>query len=532
MNSTPIIIIFIPIITACLIYLIHKPWISALTFICQGALSLVLFQYSGYLQAVKSHELIIGPWSAWIGVGLKNDLLSLCFLWLTLLFWWVMLFYIWSYRKRDYKFLFFLFFLEGTFLGLLQSNDLFNLFVFIDITTILSTILIIYEKDGYAIKSGIYYLLFNSVGMLFYQLGFIILYSSLGTLNMSLLAERLTLVPHSNMLRAAYLFFLVAVGVKSAVFPVYNWLPRAHSAAPSAISALLSGLLVKSGLYAFLRIQSLFSFTFMNEFFFYLGLFSALSGVIFALSQKDLKQILAYHTVSQIGLIVMGLSHPNTVLYLGGITHLVNHALFKGLLFLCAGIIIHHYKKRRVTEIRGVFQSMPVVSVTMIIGMISITGGLLTNGYLSKGYLTYGVSHYPLWVKWLYQVVNFGTVASFVKVAQIFFGQAPNGKREIRAGQWAAVGLLAFACLLLPWIHEPFWKIFGLSMPHLALFSWNKAVLYSIQLLTGIGVVHWIANHEPHFIRFIRHFQLGFGTSNALMLFFLLLMVMSANLLV
>lgn len=530
MNTTPIILIFIPIITACLIYLIHRPWISALSFLCQIALTLALWQYSSFLETVGTHELVVGPWTAWIGVGLKNDPLSLSFLWLTLLFWWVILFYIWSYRKEDYKFLFFLFFLEGTFIGLLQSNDLFNLFVFIDITTILSTILIIYEKDGYAIKSGVYYLLFNSVGMLFYQLGFIFLFTTLGTLNMTLLAERLATVPHSSMLRMAYLFFLVAVGVKSAIFPVYNWLPRAHSAAPSAISALLSGLLVKSGLYAFLRIQSLFSFDFMHEFFFYLGLFSALSGVVFALCQKDLKQILAYHTVSQIGLIVMGLSMPGTVLYLGGITHLVNHALFKGLLFLCAGIIIHQSKKRRVTEIRGAFQTMPIVSAAMIVGMIAITGGFLTNGYLSKSYLTYGLSHHPLWVKGLFQAVNFGTVASFVKIAQIFFGTPSNEKRERRAGQWAAVGILAFACLILPWIHEPLWAKFGLNLPHLSLFSWNKALLYCLQILTGVGFIHWISNREPLLMRNIRHFQLGFGTSNALMLFFLLLMVLSATL--
>ena len=530
MNITPIIIILIPIITACLIYLIHKPWISALSFVCQGTLTLILWQYSRFLDTVGMHDFVVGPWTSWIGVGLKNDLLSLSFLWLTLLFWWVTLFYIWSYRKEDYKFLFFLFFLEGTFLGLLQSNDLFNLFVFIDITTIISTILIIYEKDGYAIKSGVYYLLFNSVGMLFYQLGFIFLYTTMGTLNMTLLAERLAMVPHSNMLRMAYLFFLVAVGVKSAVFPVYNWLPRAHSAAPSAISALLSGLLVKSGLYAFLRIQALFSFDFMNEFFFYLGLFSALSGVIFALCQKDLKQILAYHTVSQIGLIVMGLSTPDTMLYLGGITHLVYHALFKSLLFLCAGIIIHESQKRRVTEIRGVFQSMPFISIAMIIGMLSITGAFLTNGYLSKSYLTYGLNDHAPWIKWLFQAVNFGTVASFLKITQIFIGKPSNGKKELRAGQCIAVGILAFACLLMPWVHESLWANFGLSLPHLKLFTWNKALLYSIQILTGVAFIRWITIREPRLMRSIRHFQIGFGTSNALMLFFLLLMVLSANL--
>lgn len=531
MNTIPVILILLPIVAACLIYLIHKPWISALTYFCQIALTVLLVQYSQFLTSMNQHELVIGPWSAWIGVGLKNDKVSLVFLWLTLLFWWIILLYVWNYRKRDYKFMFFLFFLEGTFIGLLQSNDLFNLFVFIDITTILSTILIIYEKDGYAIKSGIYYLLFNSVGMLFYQLGFIILYTSMGTLNMTVLCTRLAQTHHSNLLQTAYVFFLVAVFVKSAVFPVYNWLPRAHSAAPSAISALLSGLLVKSGIYAFLRIQALFSYQFMNGFFLYLGLLTALSGVIFALCQKDLKQILAYHTVSQIGLIVTGLSQPASILYLGGFTHLVYHSLFKGLLFFCAGMIVHHYQKRRVTEIRGVFKAMPAVSIAMIIGMVSITGGFLTNGYLSKSYLTYGMDKMPFVAQFLYQIVNFGTVASFIKIAQIFFGQPASITEKSDRLQLLSIGTLAAACLILPWTHIAIWDFFGFSMTPVSLFSWQKVMLYCLQLAVGTAFVLAISRREPRLIYHIRHFQIGFGPSNALMLFFLILLALSAQLL-
>ena len=531
MNAVPLIFIFLPILIALLIYLIHRPWVSTLGFLCQGILSAALFFYTRFVQTTGTHDIIVGPWSKAIGVGLKNDLLSLAFLWLTLLFWWVILAYIWSDRKEDYKFLFFFFFLEGTFMGLLQSNDLFNFFIFIDITTILSTILIIYEKDGFAIKSGVYYLLFNSVGMLFYQLGFIFIYSSMGTLNMTLLAERLALVPHSPLIRFSFLLFLVAVGVKSAIFPVYNWLPKAHSAAPSAISALLSGLLVKSGLYAFLRIRTLFSFDFMNEFFFFLGLFSALSGVIFALSQKDLKQILAYHTVSQIGLIVMGISQSNTQLYLGGITHLINHALFKALLFLCAGIIIHHYQKRRVTEIRGVFRTMPFVSITMLIAMISITGGFLTNGYISKSLLTYGLAEHANWVRFLFQVINLGTMASFLKISQIFFGPALQNKKQVNPGQWFAIGTLALACLAIPWVYQPLGTIFGLHISHVSLFTSEKLLIYLIQATLGFGLVRWLMKKEPKPVRAIRHFQLSFGASNSLMLLFLLLMIAAADLL-
>lgn len=530
MNMMPIALIFIPIITACIIYLVHRPWISSFCFLCQGLLTVTLFRYSQFLRAVGSHKLVVGNWSEQFGIGLRNDHLSLAFLWLTILFWWIILSYIWAYRSKDYKFLFFLFFLEGTFVGLLQSNDIFSLFVFIDITTILSTILIIYEKNGYAIKSGVFYLLFNSVGMLFYQLGFILIYTSMGTLNMSLLAERIASVPYTDMLQLASLFFFVAIGVKSALFPVYTWLPRAHSAAPSAISALLSGLLVKSGLYALIRMKFLFTASHISEFFFWLGLLSALSGVIFALSQNKLKQILAYSTVSQIGLITMGLSQPDSLLFLGGITHLFNHALLKSLLFLCAGIIIHQTGKKRLCDIHGIFRSMPLLSVTMIIGMIAITGGFLTNGYFSKSLLAYGLEAKSSFAYLAYHVVNLGTIAYFLKISQIFFGHRATIKNAASKGQRFSISVLATACLLIPWANEALWASFGFSLPHISLFSWEKAAIYVIQIVLGYWLIHKIILHDPRLIRKIRHFQIGFGASNALMLLFLLLMILSAKL--
>lgn len=530
MNTIPVALIFIPILAASTIYLIHRPWISYLVFLTQAVLTGCLTAYTQFLLRVDSHEQIVGNWSNLIGIGLRNDRLSLGFLWLTLLFWWIVLLYSWAYRRKDYKFLFFLMFLEGTFLGLLQSNDAFTLFVFIDITTIISTILIIYEKDGYAIRSGVFYLLFNSVGMLFYQLGFIFLYTSLGSLNFTVLSTRIASYPHAAVLRLSYVFFLVAAGVKSAVFPVYTWLPRAHSAAPSAISALLSGLLVKSGLYAFIRLQHIFAFDYMNDFFFWVGLLSALSGVVFALSQKDLKQMLAYSTVSQIGLIVMGLSQPNTLLYMGGIAHLFNHALFKSLLFLCAGLIIHRTGKRRLQEIRGLLRAMPLLSVAMIIGMLSLSGGFLTNGFMSKSLFSYGLQKKDLLTQIVYQIVNGGTIAYCLKIAPIFFGHAEMKKRPIEIGQKIAVALLAGLCLSIPWFFEDLWMLLGIQMPHIERFSMNKALLLSTQTLLGMLLSWQLLNREPVFIRRIRHFHIGFGASNALMLLFLILMILSAKL--
>jgi multicomponent Na+:H+ antiporter subunit D len=167
------------------------------------------------------------------------------------------------------------------------------------------------------------------------------------------------------------------ISVKSALFPLFTWLPKAHGVAYTSLSALLSGLLVKGGLYLFIRVH-VYMFGYdtynMTEVFFYIGALTALVGVVLALVQKDLKQILAHHTISQIGLMMMGLSYGYGLSFTGGLMHIINHALFKSLLFLCAGLIIYEYKTKKIYAIRGVFRSMPLTSIFLIIGMLSISG--------------------------------------------------------------------------------------------------------------------------------------------------------------
>ena len=159
---------------------------------------------------------------------------------------------------------------------------------------------------------------------------------------------------------------LSGISIKAALVPLYSWLPRAHSVAQTSISALLSGLIVKLSLYGFIRIHhDMFSQASYDtsSFFFYIGAVTGLVGVVLALIQKDLKQILAYHTVSQIGLMMMGLSSLNDVSFSGGFLHIINHAFFKSLLFLAAGQVIYKYKTKKVYEIQGVFKTMPFTAV-------------------------------------------------------------------------------------------------------------------------------------------------------------------------
>ncbi|MTI68238.1 MAG: hypothetical protein FH753_16785 [Firmicutes bacterium] len=524
MKYIPIYLIFIPIITSMIIYLFNNKYVNYLVFLSQGVITYFSIKYfSLNNHFLESNILNLGGWEKAIGISLKNDRLSMAFIFLSIFIWWVILLYSWNNRKGDFKFLFFLLFLEGAFLGLLQTNDLFNLFIFIEITTIISTILIIYKKDGYSVKSGLYYLLFNSTGMIFYLLGLILVYTVTGTLNMDIAKERIELLNNTLIIKLAFVFIMASIGVKSAFFPVYNWLPKAHGAAPASISALLSGLLIKSGIYAYIRLHYIFNINDLNDLFFILGILTALSGIIFALSQKDIKQVLAFHTISQIGIILMGLSSYETKANIGGLLHVFNHALFKSLLFLGSGIIINHYNTRKITEIRGVFKRLPVVSVIMIIGMFSITGAPFFNGFVSKTIIKYGIKHNSFH-SILFFIINLGTCISFIKFSQIFFGDFKKTDFK-KIHSRSSMIILGISCLLMGILYAPIINVFyDIDLSFVNIFSLSALFNYLISLVIGFFIFKFIIDKDFYPMKKIRHLYISFETTNFMLISFIIIM--------
>ncbi len=525
MDIIPIYIIFIPILTSIIIYILNNKYINYLIFVSQSIVTILCLLYYSTFNENTVKTLVLGGWSKEIGIALKNDYLSLAFVLLTIFMWWIVIIFCWNKRKQDYKFLFFLIFLEGTFLGLLQTNDLFNLFVFIEITTVLSSILILYKKDGHSVRAGLYYLLFNSVGMILYLIGLIFVYNLSGTLNMDIISERIMPLRNMDSVRLSYIFIMAAIGVKSAFFPLYNWLPKAHSAAPSSISALLSGLLVKSGLYAFIRLNAMYGIDEFKEFFFLLGFFTALSGIVFAVSQKDIKQILAFHTISQIGIILMGLSSFYGKTFYGGVFHILNHALFKALLFMGAGIIINTYGARRISELRGVFKRLPFTSILMITGMLAITGAPFLNGFISKTIIKYGLSE-SLFKTYMFYILNLGTSVSFVKFSQIFFGKSKVNKYDAYS-EVIAMLLLGLACLSIGIFFVPIAKtLFYIDLEFIRFSNLSIWANYFVTLIIAYFIYLLIISKDFWIIKKIRHIHISFGASNFLLVLFVFIMIM------
>ena len=219
-----------------------------------------------------------------------------------------------------------------------------------------------FNKDSLSIYVVIVYLLTILVSMTFFLLGIGYLYKIFGHLDFETIKSLMPEIKNPRTLILPYTLLITSIGLKSAIMPLFSWLPRAHGtpSAPSIVSAILSGLYVKGGIYLLIRFQDTFSYHLdTSKAFLVMGFLTAVIGFIFALSQTDIKLILAYHTVSQIGLIIFGLSMGSEYSYYGAIYHIINHAIFKSTLFLTAGIIIEQYQTRDIRQIRGVFKRMP-----------------------------------------------------------------------------------------------------------------------------------------------------------------------------
>ena len=520
MSQIPVILIFLPVLTALFIYLFKWRHMHLLALLTQtGMTILAIVYFLHFKDQFEATHIILGGWSdVRIGISLANDGLSMAFIFLTLFMWWSVLTYLYRFGKTEHTFLFFLMFLQGVFLGLLQSNDLFNLFVFFELTTIIVTILIAYKKTGESFRAAIYYLLLNTSGVLLFLIAIVMLYNLYGTINIRVLSEVIHTHADTTILKFAYVLMMTGISVKAALFPVFTWLPKAHGVAQSAISALLSGLIVKGGIYLFFRINFLFESAGLpyHNIFFILGLLTALSGIIFALAQKNIKLMLAYSTVSQIGLIIMGLSSPDITTFYGGVLHTFNHALFKALLFLGAGVIIAVYRTKKLDEIRGVFRTMPIISVMMIIGMLAITGMPFFNGYISKSIIKYGFEDSVFRTLALY-LVNIGTTTLFIKMSHIFFGPKMLSYPMKHRQQNITLLLLALACLVFGNFYvEIMDAFFGIDYAHITRISLGGLLDYGITVIIGILIYLYVLKKDVRLVKGIREFKISFETANIL----------------
>lgn len=433
----------------------------------------------------------VAGWPSPLSIRLRVDQINAPLLLLTnVLFF---LFFLFSTRAgfldNAFQFLFML--MQTAVQGMFLTWDLFNIYVVMEVGMLAVTILIMYKREHQSVYDGMMYLMINFLAMAFMILGLGYLYRLTGVLDFSAMREKLALLEDPRAAVLPYGMIMTVIALKAALFPLFSWLPRAHGApsAPGVISAILSGLQVKIGVYLLIRLQWVFEPVIQIQWFFaILGFVTAIVGVVLALSQENIKLLLAYSTVSQMGLIVLGLNAGTAQSYWGGMYHIVNHALFKGLLFIAAGAIIDAYGTKKLTAIRGVFRRMPLLAVGTAAGALGIIGTPLFNGSISKYLIQEGLAGDLTGIAMF--VSNLGTVTVFIKFSQIFRGTpAPDSRNASNPFMNAVVLALGALCLAgglfgaqaIRLLYGETWSVSGA-------FEGEKTLLFLAALGLGMGI--------------------------------------------
>lgn len=402
-----------------------------------------------------------------IGIALEVDALSLFFALLISTAVFVSAIYSIRYMVHDdcvpqYYVLYCL--LAGGVLGLVLSGDIFNMFVMVEILTFAAVALTAFRTKVYgALEAAFKYLVVGCMGSTAILTGVIMLYAQYHTLNLAQLAS---LIPGSmnNATKLAFAFLYIGFSTKAFIVPFHPLAADAHGAAPASISVLISGVLTKSGIYGIIRL-TYFLFQTMNlgasQFMLvFIGSVSMFVCVTMALAQHDFKRLLAYHSISQIGYVLAAVGLSTSLGVSAGLYHAMNHTLFKGLLFLAAGAVLHETGTTDLGKLGGLSKKMPHTTVLFLIGAFSISGVPPFNGFASK-WMIYQATYQKavesnnigfLAVTVVALVTSTLTLASFVKVSQsVFFGQLPKeyeNVKEVPFGMRLAMGILAVLCIL------------------------------------------------------------------------------------
>lgn len=402
-----------------------------------------------------------------IGIALEVDALSLFFALLVSVAVFVSGVYSIQYMRhddneREYYTLFLM--LGGGVMGLVLSGDLFNMFIMVEILTFAAVALTAFRNTAKgALEAAFKYLVVGSIGSTCILVGTSMLYAQAHTLNLAQLAQ---VIPGNlnTATKVAFALLFVGFGTKAFIVPFHPLAADAHGAAPASISVMISGVLTKSGIYGIIRL-TYFLFQTMNlgtmQFLLvFIGSLSMFICVTMALAQHDFKRLLAFHSISQIGYVLTAVGLCTALGVSAGLYHAMNHTLFKGLLFLAAGAVLHETGTTDLGKLGGLSKKMPHTTVLFLIGAFSISGIPPFNGFASK-WMIYQATYQKavesgnigfLLVTIIALVTSVLTLASFVKVSQsVFFGQLPReleNVKEVSFGMRLAMGIFALLCVL------------------------------------------------------------------------------------
>jgi multicomponent Na+:H+ antiporter subunit D len=394
----PALQVVIPLIAAPLCILMHRPagaWLISLAAAwCSLAVALALL---GQVQASGPISYPLGDWAPPWGIEYRVDMVSAFVLVIVSAIGAVVMPFARTSVERempsDRAYLFYCMYclcLAGM-LGIAITGDAFNLFVFLEIASLSSYVLVSMSADRRALMAAYRYLIMGTIGATFYIIGVGLLYMMTGTLNMADLAERLPAVAETRTILTALAFLTVGISLKLALFPLHLWLPNAYAFAPSVVSAFLAATATKVAVYALIRIYftifggvDVFATLAVREVLMGLAIVAMFAGSLVAIYQNNVKRMLAYSSIAQIGYMVLGISIASVTGLSGGIIHLFNHALMKGALFLAMGCVFLRLGSVHIRDLDGIGRRLPLTMAAFLVGGLSLIGVPLTVGFISK----------------------------------------------------------------------------------------------------------------------------------------------------
>jgi len=363
--------------------------------------------------------------------------------------------------------------------GVVLSGDIFNLFVFLEIASIASYALVGFGCGSEELEASFKYMVLGSIGSIFILFAVALVYGNTGSLNMAYISRAIQVSGLNTGLAFALALFIAGFGLKAALVPFHAWLPDAHPSAPAPISAMLSGVLIKAlGAYTLTRvIFNVYGVTIQIGWVLVtLGIVSMVAGAFLAIGQWDFKRLLAYSSISQLGYVVLGIGLGGLIIakgenpawaslaILGGLFHLLNHAVYKSLLFLTSGSVEMSTGTREMTRMGGLAQTMPVTRSTATIASASIAGVPPFSGFWSKLILVIAaVQAQFIWVAAIIILVSLCTLIMYLKVQRyVFLGELPENLQQTteqvgRTGLLAMV-FLACLCVLMGLLLVPAWR--------------------------------------------------------------------------
>jgi len=453
LTHLPILQVIVPLMAAALCLILRHPrlvWMftlsmSGLTFLISAAL---------LQQVVTSGTIIyeLGGWEAPWGIEYRIDLLNAYLLLIISAMSTVVLIAaqtsIENEIPKDRHVLFYILYLLSLtgMLGIVATGDVFNVFVFLEISSLSAYALIAMGKDRRALWAAYQYLIMGTIGATFILIAVGLIYQMTGTLNMADLAERLPEVAHTRTVFAAFAFLIVGICLKLALFPLHLWLPNAYAYAPSIVTVFLAATATKVAVYLLIRFTfSVFDLSFsfttlpLQTLFVILGLIGIFAASITAIYQRNVKHLFAYSSVAQIGYMIVGYSIGTATGLMATLLHVFNHALMKGALFLALGAVMYRVGSVQLNQFHGLGRQMPITMAAIVIGGLSLIGVPLTVGFVSKWYLILAALENGWWP--VAVLILLGSLLAIVYVWRIvevaYFREAEAGSIPVKEAPMA-----------------------------------------------------------------------------------------------